>query len=90
MHPDLNKLEGCVTESDTFPVKVTDARRESRLVCLKIFWLVGLDTRYRILKIKHNRCLNIYFCVGFPLYCAAVAQPGRANAWSFSHEGYEA
>jgi hypothetical protein len=87
MHRVLNKLEGCVTESDTFPVKGTYARS----VCLKIFWLVGLDTRYRILKkIKHNRCLNIYFCVEFPLYCAAVAQPGRANAWSFSHEGYEA
>ena len=38
---DLNKLEGCVTESDTFPVKGTDARRESRLVCLK--YISGLS-----------------------------------------------
>jgi hypothetical protein len=35
MHPELNKLEGCVTESGTFLVKGRDSRRESRFVYLK-------------------------------------------------------
>jgi hypothetical protein len=53
MHPDLNKLEGCVTESDTFPVKVTDARRESRLVCLKN--ISGLSARQSISYIEEDQ-----------------------------------
>jgi hypothetical protein len=35
MHPEFNKLEGCVTESGTFLLKGRDSRRESRFVYLK-------------------------------------------------------
>jgi hypothetical protein len=37
MHPEFNKLEGCVTESGTFLLKGRDSRRESIRLSKKIF-----------------------------------------------------